>query len=215
MELDAYRIALVQSLVDLIVGIAIPAVVLILIVEFRPQLGELLDRLLEAEAFGVKWKFDTKQAKPKVNAAVAQSQALIVREPVDREVFGSDTARGTEEARVTRRHDPLSERVDLKDLVQFRPRGAVLVAWEEVLRALRATLGDAAPDYDLYDGPSTIKTAWRLDLITDETKEALMSLHALRRSALRNVVDREQAREYVGLCDSMISAIENQTSNAS
>lgn len=185
-----------------------------MVVEFRPQLRELLDRVTEAEGLGLRAQFTTKPAKPKVNTAVAQAQAMIVREPVDREVFGRDTARVTEEARVTRRHDPLPERPDIKDLLQFRPRGAVLVAWEEVLRALRAPLGDAAPDNDLYDGPSTIKTAWRRDLITDETKEALMSLHALRKSALRTVVDREQAREYVGLCDSMISAIENETASA-
>jgi hypothetical protein len=186
---NAYTAALVQSLVNLIVGIAGPTVVLILLVTFQPQIRELLGRVSEAEGFGVKAKFDPRKAEAAVESAE-----------------GSDFGVGVNPEFA---YEPLSK--SLADLARSEPRFAVLTAYEEVENVLKRRLAEAEEGrYEYLSGYRLINVAEKRGHTSPETAAAIRELFSLRNNAEYGEgeeITRAKAHDYLVLCDRVILTI--------
>lgn len=196
MDANAYNAAVIQSIVDLVTGVAWPTLVLFLVLFFRSQIKELLDRVVEAEGFGLKGKFERTAATVAKAAAETFAQA------------GHPTGTGqARDATVKVRESLVST---LADLARENPSAAVLAAYAEVEKALRTRMAEAeVAGIDNLGGARLVDVALRKGVISRQTAEAIRGVQVLRNMAAhgRNV-NSEKALDYLSLADAVLYSIE-------
>ena len=204
MEADSYRIALVQNLVALIVGIAWPVVALIVIVTFRTQIATLLERVNRLKGAGFVAEFDRK-----LTEAVITLDSVP---PPDAAHASGGKAAGTvlaHDARVSIR-EPLTSKFG--KLAVENPVLAMILAYAEIEVVLKRRLREAgASDVDELSGESLI------DVALSKGEIGPVSAEAVRRSLeLRNLaalvgpesIDTARALEYLDQVHRIITNIE-------
>jgi hypothetical protein len=196
MDSNAYTAAMFKSLVDLITGIVWPAAALILVYAFRGQVRGLLARLVEAEGFGLKGKFE--------------HAAATVEKAADETVAQAEQASATGKA-----HNPtVRTRESLVSVIgehlSENPSGAIVASYVEVERALRARMEEAkVAGGDSLRGGQLVDVAMTESVITPQTAAAVRSLLELRNLAAHgNDFDAKAALAFLSLCDSVIYSIE-------
>lgn len=163
-------------------GIAWPAVTLILVTTFRRQIAALLGRIREGEAFGTKWKFDPKEAESAVDAA-------------------TKTATGNRQAPSYLAQDTQW----LRELARERSELAVVGAYAEVEKALKQRMVEHGTDPGRVAGMQLVQNATEAGVIAKPVAEAISSLRRLRNAAAHGgTVDIGKALEYVDLCDQVL-----------
>lgn len=201
MDSNAYTAAMFQSVVDLITGIVWPIFALILVFAFRSQVRELLGRLVEAEGFGLKTKFDRTAATVEKAAAETLAQA------------GPASATGKAYSPAVRTRESIVSAIG--GHVSENPSGAVVASWVEVERALRARMEEAKVAVaDSLRGSQLVDLATRQNLISSQTAEAVRNLLDLRNHAAHGRdIDATTALAFLSLCDSVIYSIETWRPN--
>lgn len=181
MDLNTYLVDQTKNLVDLLVGLAWPAVALIILVTFRRQIGAVVGRIREGEAFGTKWKFDPAEAEPAVDAATRAT---------------GNTAAPSYLAQDTQW---------LRELARERPELAVVGAYAEVEKALKERMEEHGTPPGRAAGMQLINDALQAQVIASPTAEAVQSLRRLRNTAAHGgAVEIEKALDYVDLCDQVL-----------
>ena len=163
---------------------------------FRRQIAELLGRLVEAEGFGFKGKFD--------RAAVAVAKAAA-------ESFAqAGTAAGSGQAldATVEVRESLTLRLD--KLADENPAAAIMAAWAEVEKAIRLRMGDIGGRQPSIAGMMLARMALERGEISEATLRAVEGLSVLRNLAAHgrgDDVDGEKAHEYLTLADATLYAI--------
>jgi hypothetical protein len=181
-DANTYLVDQTKNLVDLLVGLGWPAVALIILVTFRRQIGALIGRIREGEAFGTKWKFDPAEAEPAVEAA-SETTTGQSRAP---SYFAQDTQW-------------------LRELARERPELAVVGAYAEVEKALKQRMEQQGVEPGRLAGMQLIQEALKGNVIADPVAEAVQSLRRLRNAAAHGgAVDIAKALDYIDLCDQVL-----------
>jgi hypothetical protein len=185
-----------QSLVDLITGIVWPAAVLVLAYAFRSQVRGLLGRLVEAEGFGLKGKFEHAAATVEKAADETVAQA------------GHASATGKAYNPTVRTRESLVSAIG--ERVSENPSGAVVASYVEVEKALRARMKEAkVAGANSLRGGQLVDLATRESVISSQTAEAVRSVLELRNLAVHGeIFDAKGALAFLSLCDRVINLIE-------
>jgi hypothetical protein len=205
MDSNAYTAMMFQSLVNLITGIAWPVAVLILTYNFRSQVRELLERLVEAEGFGIKGKFE--RASETVEKAAAETSAQKAAAETSAQA-GQASATGTAFNPTVRTRESLVSTI--AERVSENPSGAVVASYVEVEKVLRARMEEAkVAGADSLRGDQLVDLATRENVIPSQIAAAVRSLLSLRNLAVHGKdIDVRTALAFLSLCDTMIYSIE-------
>lgn len=181
---------------SLVASLAWPVVALFLIVSFRRQIGELIGRLVEAEGFGFKGKFD--RAAAAVAKAAAETFAQVGHASATGQAF-NPTVRIRESLVST-----------LADVARENPSAAVLAAYAEVEKALKARMEEAkVAGVEGLSGDKLADVALRKSVVSQQTADAIRGVQVLRNLAAHGKdVDAEKALDFLSLCDAVIYSIE-------
>jgi len=196
--MDAFQFfaSLASSLAWPVFGLA---VVLIL----RKPIGDLLGRVLEAEGWGMKAKFDPKKLEQSVGLAKAEAQASVTVAP-------AGVAQGTGAAHDASVRVRESLASSMAEAAEAFPAAAVLSAYAELQNALidRMVEAKVAGTNDL-SGDELIEVALRKRVVSPQTAVAFRGLLVLRNLVGHGGdVDVAKAREYLSLADAVVYAIE-------
>lgn len=180
MDPNTYWVSQTKNVVDLLVGMAWPAVAFIALLIFRRQIGALLGRIREGEFLGTKVRFDPAEAEPAVDAATKSTTGAPRAAPP---YF-------------------VEESLWLRDLAKERPELAVLGAYAEIEKVLREIMGERGREPGHLLGMRLIDAALEAEVIAAPVAEAIRSLRRLRNGAAHNEsIDTAKALDYVDLCD--------------
>jgi hypothetical protein len=192
-----YLLSFLKLSVDLIVGVAWPAVVLLIVWIFRDHLGALWDRLTALEAGGVKATFDRGLAKAELvveEAKLAEGQS---EQPGPQ--ISAQPPSGVYADRIMQ-------------LAELSPISAIVTKWLEVDDAMRRLARDRAIDPRL--GPIGImKRLKNQKIISEKTYESLRLLRDLRTIAQHSdksgTITVEEAQRFTELADSIVGILSN------
>lgn len=202
MDDHQYWAAQVTNLVNLLVGWAWPAVVVIFVLTFRAKIGDLLDRLSEFEGFGMRGKFA--QAAKAVAIAAAVTNAEV-------EAQAATGSGGALDATVEARESLATK---LAQAAQQNPSQAILAAYAEVEQLLKRRMRNAnVAGVDRLSGRQLVDVALRKGVINDETADAINGILVLRNLVAHGRdVDVPKAFEYLALADGVIYTFERTRS---
>ena len=197
MDNSTFVASLVQSAANLITGIAWPVALLVVVLLFRNQVRELLTRMVEAEGFGFKGRFD-------------RTAAVIGKATEDKTRASVGVATGTgqaHDATVRVRESLVST---LEEVAHTSPNTAVLAAFAEVEKALRRRLHDAGlPDIETSSMGRVLEGAVAEGAISTQSAESVRGLSVLRNMAAHGRdVTPDEALEYLAMSDGAIYSVE-------
>ena len=208
---NTYTAALLQSAVDLIVGIAWPTVVLILAIIFRSQVVGLLARLSRFKGFGMEAEFDAKMADAKKAEAAATLATVTVRAPA-----GLAAGTGTAHDATVSVRGLVTAR--LADTAREEPVLAVIATYAEVEEVLRRGLREAkVAGVERLTGAQLIDVALSKGAISPESAEAVRRSLDVRNLALHVdpvLIDTARALQNLEQCNRIISNIETWPRNS-
>jgi hypothetical protein len=170
---------------SLISSLAWPVAVVVLVLAFRKPIGRMFERLpkrVKAGPVEVEWPEVATEAR------VALATSSEVR---------TDASPGS-----------LTER--FAKLAEEEPAAAIMAAWAEVEKSLRARVGDLAVRQRSLAGLMLARLAREQGTISDSTLRAVEGLSVLRNLAAHGrdgEVDREKALDYLTLADATLFAI--------
>lgn len=195
-----------QFVASLVSSLAWPALVLAVVLILRKGIAELLGRVLEAEGFGVKAKFDPKRAEPSVALAKAEAEASAPAATVVR--ARAAEARGQAWDATVRVRESLAS--TLAAFARKDPGAAVLLAYAEIEKALKHRMTEAkVGGVEKLSGEKLVEVALRKAIVSLQTAEAIRGVLVLRNLAAHGGdVDAAKALEYLSLADAVIFAIE-------
>ena len=191
----ASRLDSLTFVASLVSSLAWPVVALILIATFRRQIGELIGRLVEAEGFGFKGKFD--HAAAAVAKAAAESLAQA----------GTATGSGKAFDATVEVRESLTSTLD--QLANENPSGAIMTAWAEVEKAIRVRMGDIGVRQPSIAGMMLARFAYQRGEISNATLQAVEGLAVLRNLVAhgRGYINPDKAHDYLSLADTTLYAI--------
>jgi hypothetical protein len=127
-----------------------------------------------------------------------------------------DVRRIPEVAAAEPRQLPVSLADELASLVDVSPRAAVLEAFTRIEARLDQLLDKADVEYkETMGGPALAKLASDQELISPETRDAVMGLSILRNLAAHSRYDNigaDRARDYVAMADAVLYAMRERSS---
>ena len=195
-----------QFVASLVSSLAWPTLVLAVVLILRKAIADLVGRVVEAEAFGVKAKFDPKRAAPSVALAKAEAEASSAASTSAR--AGVAEARGQAWDATVRVRESLAS--NLAALARKDPSAAVLLAYAEIEKALRQRMTDAkVAGVEKLSNDKLVEVALRKGVISFQTADAIRGVLVLRNLAAHGGdVDAAKALDYLALADAVIFAIE-------
>ena len=158
---------------------------MVVVLVFREPIGRMVERLpkrVKAGPIEVEW--------PEV---ATEARVALATAP---------------EAKAVASEGSLTER--LAETAEKEPAAAIMAAWAEVERALRAKLGDLGVRQPSIAGMMLARLARERGLISDASFQAIEGLAMLRNLAAHGrteEVDREKALDYLTLADATLYAI--------